>query len=489
MTGSQPTTSNPPVRVAVPLTALDVDRSCRVPLLILFTSAAVWLFIGSCFGLIASIKFHSPTFLAGSAWLTYGRVRPVYTNALLYGFALQTGLALALWLFAQLGNARLGRGLLVIFGAVFLNLGVTAGLAGILMGDSTGFETLEIPGYAAPLVFAGCLLIVISGVLTFHGRSRQPLYASQWFLLAAIFWFPWIYCTAELLLVSFPVRGMAQAAVAWWYSQNFTDVWLSLIGLAATWYLVPILSGKTLRSHYLALFAFWLLILFVSWSGIPGSAPLPAWMPSLSSASKFVSLALFVAVALNVYGSVGRFALVSRSDPRLSFVLFGMAAFLLSGLMNIAEAFRDPGQLLAFSWFTPARALLQIYGFFVMVCFGAIYYVLPRLLEGTLVWPKLVGLHFWFGAAGVVLTTLPFAVAGIVQAAKMQNASIPFVDIARATLPFLRVSTVGDLLLVAGNLLLLVNIMGSVVRLVRAHLSRTYEVATEDLFKPSEARG
>jgi cytochrome c oxidase cbb3-type subunit 1 len=157
--------------------------------------------------------------------------------------------------------------------------------------------------------------------------------------------------------------------------------------------------------------------------------------------------------------------------------------------MNIAEAFGDPGQLLAFSWFTPGRVQLQIYGFFVMVSFGAIYYVLPRLLEGTLVWPKLVRLHFWVSAAGVVLTAIPFAVAGMVQAANMLKASIPFVEIARATLPFLRVSTVGELLLVGGNLFLLFNIMASVVQLVRAHFSRTYEVATEDLFKPAEARG
>src|SRR5215471_17456880 len=82
----------------------EINDSCRMPLLVMFASAAVWLVIGSFFGLIASIKFHSPSFLADCAWLTYGRVRPAYINALLYGFGIQAGLGVTVWLFAWLGR-------------------------------------------------------------------------------------------------------------------------------------------------------------------------------------------------------------------------------------------------------------------------------------------------------------------------------------------------------------------------------------------------
>src|SRR6266699_281654 len=68
-----------------------LDRSCRLPLLVLFVSAAVWLVLGSAFSLIASLKFHSPNFLADCAWLTYGRVRPACNNSLLYGFVCRRG--------------------------------------------------------------------------------------------------------------------------------------------------------------------------------------------------------------------------------------------------------------------------------------------------------------------------------------------------------------------------------------------------------------
>ena len=120
----------------------EIDVSCRLPLLILFISAAIWLVIASVFGLIASLKFHSPQFLAECPCLTYGRIRPAFTNSMLYGFCIQAGLGVALWLIARLGQATLAHRWLVSVGAKFWNLGVTVGVIGILLGDSTGFENL-----------------------------------------------------------------------------------------------------------------------------------------------------------------------------------------------------------------------------------------------------------------------------------------------------------------------------------------------------------
>src|SRR2546423_12917180 len=87
----------------------EIDASCRLPLLVLFASAAVWLVVGSVFALIASLKFHSPNILADCSWLTYGRVRPIANNCLLYGFCLQAGFGVGLWLLARLGSATLAQ--------------------------------------------------------------------------------------------------------------------------------------------------------------------------------------------------------------------------------------------------------------------------------------------------------------------------------------------------------------------------------------------
>ena len=259
----------------------------------------MWLLIASVFGLIASIKFHAPGFLADPAWLTYGRVRPASVNCLLYGFCLQAGVGVALWMFARLGRSPLAAPWMVIGGALCWNVGVLAGVLGILVGGSTGFENLEMPAYAAALVFFGYLMVALWGVLTFHQRRERQLYVSQWFLFAALLWFPWIYSTANLVLQVFRPRGMAQAVIAWWYSDNLLVVWLGLVGLAALLYFVPKLTSRELHSRYLALITFWMLILVGSWGGIPASAPVPAWLPTLSVVGTVLGFVPVIVVALS----------------------------------------------------------------------------------------------------------------------------------------------------------------------------------------------
>src|SRR5947207_3240449 len=114
----------------------DIDASCRLPLLVLFVSSAIWLVIGSAFALIASIKFHSPNFLADCPLFTYGRVWPACANSMLYGFSLQAGFGVAIWLFARLGRTVLVQPLLLTLGVKLWNLGVTVGIVGILAGQS-----------------------------------------------------------------------------------------------------------------------------------------------------------------------------------------------------------------------------------------------------------------------------------------------------------------------------------------------------------------
>ena len=465
----------------------DINVSCRLPLVVLFLSAAVWLVIGSAFALIASIKFHAPGFLADFAWLTYGRVRPAGLNCMLYGFCMPAGLGVALWLLARLGRTRLALPGLVTVGAVFWNLGVAAGIGGVLAGGSTGFENLEMPSYAARLAFLGYLMIVVWAALTFHQRRERQLYVSQWFLLAALFWFPWIYSTADLLLLTFRVRGMAQAVIAWWYSANLLVVWLGLVGLAAVFYFVPKLTGRELHSRYLALLTFWMLILFGSWGGIPESAPVPAWLPVSSAVATGLGVIGIVAVALNVHGTLGGQCSKLMAHPSLQVIGFGVVAFIVGGVISAAGVLTEVSHVTQFTWFTVARGLLNSYGFFAMVMFGAVYYIVPQLMGLEFPSARLVRMHFWTAAAGVLLVVVPLAAGGILQGLKLQHANIPFTDIARGTLPFLRASTTGDLLIALGHLMFLANLAGLVIRFYRARAVSAWTAATAEI-TPAEAR-
>lgn len=457
------------------------DASCRLPLLLLFLCGACWLLFGSAFALIASIKFHSPGFLADSAWLTYGRVRPVYLTCLVYGFCLQAGLGVALWLLARLGRTPLALPWVVVLSTLLWNAGVKLGILGILAGDSTGFESLELPGYAAWMLLIGYLLIGLSGVLTFHRRRERQVFVSQWFIFAALFWFPWIYSTAELLLVTFPVRGAAQMAIWAYYDANLAGTWLSLVGLAAVFYFIPKLTGHDLHSRYLALLVFWMLILFSGWTGVAHSAPLPAWMPALSTVATVLMFVPVMAVVLNIHRTVGGKWSSLAANPPLRFVAVGTLAFVFAWLMKIACAMVDGKYPVGLTWLTAAQAHLNTYGFFCLVMFGAAYAILPWLTQSEFPAPRLVRAHFWMALLGVLLSVGPLTVAGIVEARRMLDPNIAFMSVAKSTLHFLRVSTMGDLLLAFGHLLFLVNVIGLAVRFYRPRAVAAYAAATADL--------
>ncbi|HKW29375.1 MAG TPA: cbb3-type cytochrome c oxidase subunit I, partial [Verrucomicrobiae bacterium] len=472
------------------LSGSDIDRSCCVPLLALCGGAALWLVVGSVLGLMASIKFHAPDFLANCAWLTYGRLQPAADDALLYGFCLPVGLGVALWVLARLSQTPLRGAIVPIVAANLWHLGVLVGLVAILIGDGTGFAWLEFPrGSSVPIFFA-YLLLALWAMMIFARRHERTLHPSQWFLVAALFWFPWIYSTANLFLVAWPVRGVAQAVIGWWFANNLLLVWTALVGLGTAFYFLPKLTGRPLQSHYLALFAFWTFILFATWCGIPPGAPVPVWLPTLSAVAAAWLLVPLLVIAIvglrTVWGSVKS----SWDNGPFCFIGLGLDCFCLSGLMLVAMACPQISRWTDFTWFGPAESQLRLYGFFAMTMFGAAYYLLPRAVGMEFPFPKLVRAHFWLSLVGVALLVVPLAIGGVLQGLKLQNPDIAFADTTKAMLPFLRVSTLGLTAMLLGNLLFFVNIMGLTLRWKLALLKQFIAFVKSPLAEtPAATRG
>jgi cytochrome c oxidase cbb3-type subunit 1 len=470
------------------ISTAEIDASCRVPLFTLFVSGAVWLVVASVFGLIASIKFHAPGFLSNCALLTYGRVHPIATNALVYGFAVQAGLGVALWIIARMGGAKVAQPWLIALGGKLWNFGLTIGVIGILAGDSTGFENLEIPRYGVVFLSMGYLLIAFFTLVTLHHRTERDLGPSQWFLLAALFWFPWIYFTANYLLLSHsPVRGVTQPILAWWYSGNLNLVWFGLVGLGAIFFFIQQLMNRPLHSRHLALFTFWTIVLFGSWSGIPSSAPTPAWLPAISTVATVLTLVTALAVMVNIYKTCGRGCSQTENPPPGKFIAFGTMAFAVAWLMNSIAAAPGINTITHFTWFMVGQWQLNVFGFFAMTLFGAIYYIVPQVTGVE--WPcaKSVRRHYWLAASGIILIVLPLAIGGLIEGFHWQNPKMSNVDVAKNALNFLRISTLGELLILAGNLMLLGNLVGLSVRYYKIHFVPVYQQATAEL-KPVEAK-
>src|SRR5881296_612385 len=130
-----------------------IDASTRVPVLMFYASAMVWLLIGTLLAGFVSFKLHSPDWLSDVSFLTWGRLRPVHMNVMVYGWASMAGIGTAIWLMARLCRTTLRHPLLLIAGGAFWNLGVLLGAGGIIWGDSTGYEWLEFPPYATIVLF------------------------------------------------------------------------------------------------------------------------------------------------------------------------------------------------------------------------------------------------------------------------------------------------------------------------------------------------
>jgi cytochrome c oxidase cbb3-type subunit 1 len=438
--------------------ASRIDASCRVPLLALFCGAALWLVVGLALSLAAIMTFHKPDMFADCPFLTYGRAQAAANDLLLYGFCIPAGLGVMLWIFARLSQSELVLPLVPIVAANIWHLGVFVGTVAILIGDSSGFAWLEFPRGASVLLFAAFLLIAISAVATFGARQNRELYPSHWFLLAALFWFPWIYSTANLFLITHhPVRGVAQAAIDWWFSNNLVFVWLALAGIGTAFYFLPKIAGRPLQSRYLALFAFWTLILFGTWCGIPQGAPVPAWMSAASAVASSLLIVPLIAIAVIACKTVCGSTATCKGGP-LCYVKFGTAAFILSGLMLIVSACPKLSRIVEFTWFGPAQAQLQILGFFAIVMCGAIYELLPRVMGFELPFPKFVRLQHWLFMLGIALWAGSLAIGGVEQGMKLHNSQTTFADSTNVALIFLRAGTTGLLLILLGSLLFAANI-------------------------------
>lgn len=453
----------------------EIDTSCRGTLLLFFGAAVVWLLIGTVFGLTASLKLHWPNFLADTAWLTFGRVRPAHLNAVAFGFASNAALAVSLWLLCRLCRVPLMHAWVANIAGVAWNLGVAIGIAGILAGDSTGIEWLEIPGYASPLLFVSYALIAIWGVITFRFRRERRLYVSQWYLLAALFCFPWLYSVAQILLILEPVRGVVQAAVNWWFGHNVLGLWFTPIGIAAIYYFIPKVLGVPVYKYSLSLIGFWSLALFYNWNGMHHlvGGPLPAWLITVSIVASVMMTIPVVTVGLNHHFTMwGHFHKLKHS-PVLRFMVFGGMSYTVTSLHGVLLSLRSVSEVTHFTHSTVAHAHTGMYAFFTMVMFGAIYYIVPRITQ--LAWPsaRLIRIHFWASALGILLYIVPLAIGGTLQGMAMINPDVPFLapdkySVVTMTLPYLKVRSVSGFIILVGHLAFATSFVWIVARWLKA---------------------
>ena len=427
-----------------------VNRSCRGPVLFLAFSAVAWLLVYSLFAMLAGVKVHASGMMADSAWLSYGRILPAADLALQFGFLVQLGLGVSAWVLSHRGKTVLVDGGYLYIGGIVWNLGVTLGFIGILSGHASGLEGLAVPGHVLPFLFAGFVLIGVSLVQTNNRRTDMEMSPSQWFIFAATLWLPWVLGSAYLLIHFFDAKGVMANIVDWWFIQNFTKIYLTFVALGVVVHFSMSLTGRGVIGRGYAVFAFWMLLLFGSIGGVSPGAPVPAWLPALSTVAAVFYFVGAVAIWHVLRCTQKGAALVDEDDPgtftlmRLALVFFATVA-----VVDVFFAFPGPGRSAEFTTFGPAFDKLYQLGFVGLVLLGSLYHIFPRL-AGMSFCPRLCKLQTLTYILGFLGATLPSALGGLMSGDAVLGSGFYF-------------ASVGDLLLLLASFVLFLNFLGATV--------------------------
>jgi cytochrome c oxidase cbb3-type subunit 1 len=426
-----------------------VDRSCRGPVLFLAFSAVAWLLVYSLFALLAGVKVHASGMMADSAWLAYGRIQPASQLALQFGFLVQLGLAVSAWILSHRGKTVLVDGGYLIFGGMLWNAGVTLGFLGILAGNASGLEGLQMPGKVLPLLFFGFVLVGLSLVQTNNRRTDEEMSPAQWFLFAATLWLPWVLAGSYLLIHFFNAKGVVANIVDWWFIQNFARVYLAFVGLGTLFHFLSALSGRQLVGRGHAQFAFWVMLLFGSVGGVSPGAPVPAWLPALSTVTAVFYFFGVIAAWVSLKRTINGAAAANDADS-LVYNLMRLAAlvFISISVVNVFFAFPGPGSTAEFTTYGPAMELLFNLGFVGLTLIAALYHIFPRL-AGMDFSPRMTRIQTTAIVLGFFGATLPTALGGLMSGDAELGSGFYF-------------ASLGDVFLFAGSLILFLNFLGAI---------------------------
>ncbi len=423
----------------------DIDRSTRYPVLFFFTSAAAWLFVAAVLGFFSALKLRFPGLgddlpdpLHMSGLFGYGKLMPAHLMVLVYGWAMQAGIGVLLWLMARLTRCPLRHPVLVVVAGHVWNLSVTIGIFSIIAGYGRSIPWLDFPAWLWPMLAIAYIMITIWVVVMFRQRRSSSVYISELYLIGAVVWFPWIFFTANLLINkgSAPVMG---AGVGAWYITNLIYFWMTPIALGSAYYIVPKIVGRSIFSYPLAAISFWMLAFLAGWTGFARymGGPFPAWMPAVSgAASIFIVLAILITV-INLHMTFREKMGLMKNSPSLRFTMFGMALLALYVVLSAVGSTFAVGKHLQFTYFLSGLDTLAVYGFFSMTMFGAIYFIAPRV-TGT-EWPsgRKISLHFQFSTYGIGTLFACMVLAGIAQGGVFAKWDFPFAASFNTSSPYI----------------------------------------------------
>lgn len=417
----------------------SIDRSLRHPVMFFLTSGAAWLAVSIILGVISSAKVHSPGFLDGFGFLTYGRTQAAHLNALIYGWGFQAAFGVIVWMLSRLSRQECRASGIILTAGHIWNLGVSVGIFGILAGYGTGMPWMEFPSFCWPVLLLSYFAIVAWSLVQFKVRPEGHVYISQWYLMAAMIWFPWVFITANVLLHVLPGNPVMAAGINAWYKSSLIFLFFTPVALGAAFYLVPKVSGRPIYSYSLAQFGFWALAVIMPWAGMQKltGAPIPYFIPYLGAAATIMFFLPAFSAAVNILRTAIADPEVVNNSPTMRFTIAGIIG--LSVMAAAAVFLNIPGKTLEFTQFSMSGygfEILSIYGFFSFVMFGAIYFIVPRVTRREWLSRRLIKWHFFPSIYGVAIIALIAIFGGIQQGIGQEEFEQSWSEVARRAVPY-----------------------------------------------------
>tara|TARA_A100001015_G_scaffold74603_1_gene82786 strand:- start:6813 stop:8279 length:1467 start_codon:yes stop_codon:yes gene_type:complete len=439
----------------------SIDHSIRLSTYYFILSGVSWLVLASICALIVGFKLIDPSILGAFEMLSYGRLQAALKSALLMGWVSNAIFAISLWIMARLSAKPIEHGGILLIAGIIWNIGLTIGLLGILIGDMRPFAWFELPSYASGIFLLSYSLIAVWAIVTFRHRNHLFSYVSQWYILGALLWFPWVYVVAQFFLNYFPSRGVMQSIVHAWYQNNVFYLFVASIGLASVYYIIPKVLNVAVRSYHLTALAFWSFALFSSWASFTYliGSPIPVWLITTSIVSAIALLVPLSIFSINFISTLnGRLSQALRI-PYMRFVVFGIGAFLTHLVLKLVLSIRSIDAVAHFTLIHEGLNWHLLYAFFSMVAFGMFYYLLPVLLKEQWKSQILVKIHFGFSAIGMILLLISMYVGGWIQGQQFNQIELSFIEIIIGLKFWLQLQFVALILIFLGNVLFFFNIV------------------------------
>lgn len=435
----------------------------------------IWAVAGMAVGVYLSAELIWPTIDFGQFWLSFGRLRPLHTNGIIFGFGVSALMATAFYSVQRTSHVPLFAPKLAWFCCYAWQLLVLSGGLSLLAGltSSKEYAELEWPFDIVITIIWVCFAIVFFG--TIYNRKIRPIYISNWFYGALIIVIAMLHIVNNLAIPitlgkSYSLYAGAQdAVVQWWYGHNAVGFLLTGGFLGMMYYFLPKQAGRPIWSYRLSIVAFWAFTYSYIWAGphhLHYSA-IPEWVQSLGMVMSLVLLVPSWATMINGVMTVSSAWEKLKTDPALKFIVLSLAFYGLATFEGPMMAIRSVNVVSHFTDWTIGHVHSGALGWNAMITYGTFYYLVPRLVGADLHSVRLANLHFWLALAGTMLYIVSMWGAGVSQGLlwlsvdEMGELSFSFKDIMASMTPFYTLRLIAGLIFLTGTVLMAYNLFAT----------------------------